>query len=81
MLETLRMVVTLSKTSVCVPLRLVLWVHSFSGHIACLTLPIYPKFGELVGTSPKGTSFNIESAGNGEFVVGLPTLFGLLASK
>ena len=81
MLETLRMVVTLSETLAWIPLRLVLWVHRFSGHIACLTLSIYPKFGELVDTRPTGTSFNIESAGNGEFVVGLPTLFGLLASK
>ena len=80
MLETLRMVVTLSKTSAWIALRLVLWVHSFSGHIACLTLSIYPKFGELVDTRPgRGTLFNIEAAGNGEFVVRLATLFGLLA--
>ena len=37
MLETLRMVVTLSKTSAWAPLRLFLWVHSYSGHITCLT--------------------------------------------
>ena len=41
MLETLRMVVTLSKTSACAPLRLVLWVHSFSGHITCLTYCLF----------------------------------------
>ena len=76
------MVVTLSETSAWIPLRLVLWVHRFSGHIACLTLSTFPKFGEVVNTRPgKGTSFNIESAGNGEFVVGLATLFGLLVLK
>ena len=41
MLETLRMVVTLSKTSACAPLRLVLWVHSYSGHIICLTYCLF----------------------------------------
>ena len=81
MLETLRMVVTLSETLAWIPLRLVLWVHRFSGHIACLTLSTFPKFGEVVTRPGKGTSYNIESAGNGEFVVGLATLFGLLVSK
>jgi hypothetical protein len=81
MLETLRMVVTHSKTSACVPLHLVLWVHSLSGHIACLTLSIYVKLGELINTRPEGTSFNIESAGNNECVVRLATLFWFLVSK
>ena len=41
MLETLRMVVTLSKTSAWAPLRLFLWVHSYSGHITCLTYCLF----------------------------------------
>ena len=38
----------------------------------------YPKPAEAVLTGREGTSFSIESAGNGEFVVRLATLSGWL---
>ena len=52
-----------------------LWSYSLS-HI----LSIFPKLGAIVKTDSKATAFNIESAGNGEYVVCLATLSGLLAS-
>ena len=80
MLETLRTVATPSKTSAWASLRLVLWVHSFlwSYNLSHI-FSIYPK--ELVETRPEGTSYDIQSAGNDEFVVRLATLSGLLGSK
>ena len=48
-----------------------LWSYNLS-HI----LSIFPKLGAPVKTGSRATGFNIESAGNGEYVVRLATLSG-----